>query len=132
MFKQLIAAALVLGASLTVQAQVPRDLDASMEKGIAALRKTLPMKVDVLTTLVDVHYRNRTIHYIYNVEADSHELLDIAGEMRKDVTAQNCESRAMRAVMSSGVSLLHSYRDHQGKPAVSFDVVHANCRTGTY
>ena len=75
----------------TVAPKADEPQDAVIEKTIDVLKKSLPKKIDEVTTWSDIEYKNKAITYIYSADFDtvSYSAKD-KEELKKNITNEAC------------------------------------------
>jgi len=102
----------------------PETLHQSLAVGAAEVRKTLPQKIDELTTMIDAQAVGNQTVYTYDTTIDG--LLDeiTLKEMQAGTEKSVCAIAVLRAGIKAGATFRYEYR-HDGKPIGAFDV--ASC-----
>jgi hypothetical protein len=85
------------------------------EEIASEMQVSLPLKVDFITTLVDISSRGNVLSYEYTLGvtlSEYSEMFDGILTLEQSVIDQNCSSPLLkRVVLGKGVKLRHSYYD---------------------
>jgi hypothetical protein len=106
----------------------PAELDAYLAERVAALRPTLPARVDDVTTLVSVFNGTGALIYFYQLgfpvaEAQRSTFEATAGAMQERL----CTDPEVRLVLGSGGTVSYRYSDSTGAPVFTVALTAAGC-----
>ncbi|WP_213955299.1 MULTISPECIES: hypothetical protein [unclassified Variovorax] len=120
---------LALGAPATAADERSRlstmsdtELEAGMKSGVQRVLQQVPIRMGDQATLIGAEYESRsrvaTYHYIRPGGVDSSAL-------RSRITAKNCNTPNVRALLARGVTFRHLYM--VGDQQVDFSVTQRDC-----
>lgn len=97
---------------------------------VEAMRTTLPQKIDVATTLIDVDWREPTT-FVYKFELDT-GTLPVRKEMFQTVqgsvvTTQVCRQPVMQSFLGAGGTYLYHYTDKAGEVLADITISQKDC-----
>lgn len=92
------------------------DADNLLDKIVSGIRQHLPMQVDEITVLTDCQsLSNKTIKYVYTINADKKELnADFAEQMKKNIKNNIINVPDSKKLIDGGVTMIHIYNDKNG------------------
>ncbi|MEJ8856186.1 hypothetical protein WKW79_16520 [Variovorax robiniae] len=93
-----------------------------MKSGVQRVLQQVPIRMEDQATLIGAEYESRsrvaTYHYIRPAGAD-------ASALRSRITAKNCGTPNVRALLARGVTFRHLYM--VGEQQVDFSVTQRDC-----
>ncbi|MCW5717421.1 MAG: hypothetical protein KIS68_06285 [Bauldia sp.] len=106
------------------------ELDAYLEERAQAIRPTLPVRIDDVTTMVSIFHGAAALIYFYQLGFVVPEAQRAAfAETATDLRNQLCADSGVRLVLFSGGTVTYRYSDSAGAPVFSVAIAAADCVT---
>jgi hypothetical protein len=107
-------------------------IEAGFKRSAIELKPKLPMKLDDVTTWIDVAATGNRLTYYYKIDVDASQvaadsLADILKGFREEVAGKVCKVDSMVRDMNRGGIYRYSYADSKMEPFGAFDVKASDC-----
>jgi hypothetical protein len=104
---------------------------AALKQAAETVTKTLPKRIDNLTTLISIQADKQPLMYKYQVNASLHEI-DITGfsrQQQRNLNLSVCHQENMRHLIRDGVTYHYKYIDNSGEDIAKLAVDDAICKS---